>query len=394
MGFWPESRMQAIVRPEPIDDNTAMDLARAIARLFIVGFDGPTVTPDARRLIDSGVGGVILFARNVASPEAISDLCRELKEHAGSRPLLTCIDQEGGRVARLRDGFTSVPSMRTLGQTGDASLAHRVGQFLAAELRAVNVDMDFAPVLDVDTNPANPVIADQSLGRSPEIVSTLGVALIEGLQAGGVAACAKHFPGHGDTSQDSHLDLPRLPHDMARLESVELVPFAAAVRAGVASVMTAHVLFDALDAEYPATMSKPVLDGILRQRMGFNGVVVSDCLQMNAIAEHYGVGEAVVRGVNAGVDLFLVCHHAAVQDAAIDALSRAVLDGRVSETQIRRANERIDAMFQKFVRSPIPFDAAKLRTAEHLALVAEVERRAGQSSTAGRDPTAWGVAAS
>jgi len=364
-----------------------MNLSRAIARLFIVGFDGPVITPDMRRMIDRGVAGAIFFARNVTSPAGFAKLCAEVKRAAGDQPFLTCIDQEGGTVARLRDGFTPVPPMRVIGRTGDAALARKVGQLIGAELRAVNIDMNFAPVLDIDTNPANPVIGQRSFGRTPELVSRLGVALIEGLQSTGVAACAKHFPGHGDTSQDSHLDLPRLPHAMERLESVELVPFTAAVKAGVASVMTAHVMFESIDRDFPATMSKPVLDGILRQRLKFDGVVVSDCLQMNAIAEHYGVVEAVVRGVNAGCDVFLVCHHAHVQDDAIAALTQAVKDGVVSEHRIHEANARLDRMFKQYVHPPIAFDGAKLRTTQHLEIIRDIESIAGAFTNDGNDPT-------
>ncbi|HLL87868.1 MAG TPA: beta-N-acetylhexosaminidase, partial [Tepidisphaeraceae bacterium] len=287
--------------------NAAMDdLERRIAGLFVIGFDGTTVPADARRLIDAGVAGAILFKRNIASASQFGGLCGELKRLAG-RPFVTSVDQEGGRVARLRDdlGFTPVPPMRAVGAAGDERLAFDVGRVIGREVRAVNVDFDFAPVLDVDTNPANPVIGDRSFGRTPELVARVGAAVLRGIQSAGVAACGKHFPGHGDTSQDSHVDLPTLPHTLERLRRVELPPFRAAIDAGVASVMTAHVIFTPLDAKYPATMSRPALDGILRDDMRFDGVVVSDDLEMKAIAEHFGLEEAVVRGANAGVDLFL-----------------------------------------------------------------------------------------
>ncbi|HEV7299131.1 MAG TPA: beta-N-acetylhexosaminidase [Tepidisphaeraceae bacterium] len=365
-----------------------MDVNTAIARMFVVGFDGHHITDDVRRLIDRGIGGVILFTRNVESPVRLNALCAELKGLANGRPLFIAIDQEGGRVARLRDGFTPIPSMRQLGATGDATLARRAGEVLGRELRAVNIDVNFAPVLDVDTNPANPVIGSRSFGATAALVSEMGTALIAGLQSAGVAASAKHFPGHGDTSQDSHLDLPRLPHDLERLEAVELAPFAAAVRAGVASIMSAHVLFEAIDPEYPATMSAPVLQGILRDRFGYDGVVFSDCLQMNAIAEHYGVEQAVIRGMNAGVDSFLICHHANVQIEGIEALVKAVKDGRVSQARIAQANRRIDAMCERFVRPAVPFDATQLRAEASLRLVDDIERRSVMAPDTSADPTA------
>ena len=238
-----------------------------------------------------GIGGVILFARNVQSPQQVAAITRELQTAAlnsGHPGLFLAIDQEGGRVMRLRarHGFTELPPMRALGARGDEGLARQAGALLGRELRAVGIDLDYAPVVDVDTNPANPVIGDRSFSSDPGVVGRLGAALALGLQSAGVAACAKHFPGHGDTSQDSHTHLPRLPHALERLRRVELPPFAALARAGVASVMTAHVVFEALDAERPATLSAPVLR-LLRDEVGFDGCCVSDDLEMKAVAEHF-----------------------------------------------------------------------------------------------------------
>src|SRR5690606_30968294 len=215
-------------------------LHRDVARLFMVGFPGTTPDSELLKLMAAGVSGAILFRRNVGTAEETAALNAELKAKAG-RPFLLAVDQEGGRVARLRGApFTSLPAMRTLGAQGDTNAIERVGRLLAHELRALHFDWDFAPVLDVDTNPANPVIGDRAFSDDPQEVARLGVALGRGLEAGGVASCGKHFPGHGDTSQDSHLELPHLPHDLERLRQVELVPFAAWARAGLASLMTAH----------------------------------------------------------------------------------------------------------------------------------------------------------
>lgn len=361
-------------------------LDRAVARLFCVGFPGQSVPAEVDELTRRGVTGAILFKRNVENPQQFAALCGELKRRA-DRPFLTSIDQEGGRVMRLRAPFTAVPTMRAVGEAGDPALARELGRILGRELRAMNVDVDYAPVLDVDTNPANPVIGDRSFGRTPELVSQLGCELLLGLQESGVAACAKHFPGHGDTSQDSHVDLPRLPHSLERLLSVELPPFQAAISAGVASIMTAHVIFEPLDAKYPATMSRPALDGILRDRMGFDGVVISDDLEMKAIAEHFGLEEAVVRGVNAGVDLFLVCHHAEKQHQAIDFLVRAVERGEVSRARIDEAGRRVEALVSRFVRRPLdgPLPST-IGCAAHAAVAAEVRARS-LAAHAGHDPT-------
>ena len=359
-----------------------MSLFRECASLFVVGFPGLSADVEVERLIDDGVGGVILFKRNVESPAQVASLLRALKTRAG-RPLLASVDQEGGRVARLRGApFTALPPMRQLGLTGDAALLERAGKLLALEVRALGFDVDFAPVLDVDTNPANPVIGDRSFHRDPTEVARLGVALARGMEAGGVASCAKHFPGHGDTAKDSHLDLPSLPHGLERLHQVELLPFAAYAKAGLASVMTAHVIFDALDPGVPATMSARVMNGLLRKELGFFGVVVSDDLEMKAISEHFSVERAVIDGVNAGVDCFLVCHHASVQRGAIEALVKAVESGEVKRERVQEARARLDVLMRRFVHGPEDL-LGTLGTPAHEAL------RLGLSadSFSGRDPT-------
>lgn len=360
------------------------------ASMFAVGFAGTSPSAEVLGLIRRGVSGVVLFARNVESAAQVATLVRDLKRAAGDRPLMVSVDQEGGRVARLREpqGFTEMPSMRSLGATVDVELARRVGAVFGRELRAVGIDLDFAPVLDVDTNPKNPVIADRSFGRDPAVVSAMGVAVMEGLQAQGVAACGKHFPGHGDTHQDSHLDLPRLPHDLQRLHSVELPPFEAAIRAGIASIMTAHVVFDAIDPSVPATMSRAVLDGLLRQKLGFDGLLISDDLEMKAVVDHYGIEDAVVRGAAAGVDLFLVCHRADRAHAAIDAIERAVAAGELDPQTVGEAARRISVVNARVTRrAQDAADLSPLRSSAHLA-VAEAARRASDERTASRqDPT-------
>lgn len=360
-----------------------MSLFRQCAGLFVVGFPGLSSGSEIETLIDAGVGGVILFQRNVESAAQVSSLVRQLKSRAG-RPLIASVDQEGGRVARLRGPpFTALPPLRLLGQSGDAALAERAGRLLAHEVRALGFDLDFAPVLDVDTNPANPVIGDRSFHHEAAEVARLGVALGRGLEAGGVASCGKHFPGHGDTTSDSHLDLPSLPHNLERLRRIELLPFAAYANAGLASVMTAHVIFEALDPQVPATMSPRVLGGLLRGEMRFGGVVISDDLEMKAIADHFSVEDAVVEGMKAGVDCFLVCHRAAVQHRAIEALVKAVERGEVTGERLAQARGRVDALLRRFVQGPIDL-LATLGTEAHESL------RSGLASEAqaGNDPTA------
>ncbi len=358
------------------------ELFRQCAKLFVVGFPGTSPDAPLERLLDEGVAGVILFKRNVESPQQVAALVRGLKTRAG-RPVLASVDQEGGRVARLRGApFTTLAPMRELGRRADATVATRVGRVLAYEVRSLGFDVDYAPVLDVDTNPANPVIGDRSFSRDPHEVARLGVALAQGLEAGGVASCGKHFPGHGDTAKDSHLDLPSLPHSLQRLREVELVPFAAAARARLASLMTAHVIFDALDPGVPATMSQKVLGPLLRRELGYDGVVISDDLEMKAIADHFSIERAAVEGLKAGVDLFLVCHHADVQRSAIEAVVRAVESGQVSRERLAEAGARVDALVARFVHGPEDL-VARLGSAEHRALAAGLD----VESSGAVDPT-------
>jgi len=361
---------------------TSKELHRACARMFMVGFPG--TEPDAafRELVDAGLFGAILFKRNVTDAAGTAELCRSVKALAPDRPFVLSVDQEGGRVARLRGApFTALPPMRELGRRGDAALVERAGRLLAYELRALGFDWDFAPVLDVDTNPANPVIGDRAFHADAAEVARLGVALARGLEAGGVASCGKHFPGHGDTSQDSHLTLPRLPHDLARLRDVELRPFRAYAAAGLSSLMTAHVIFEAVDPGIPATLSRKVMEGMLRGELGFDGVMVSDDLEMKAIADNYSVPEAAVLGAIAGVDLFLVCHHAELQAAAIEALVKAVESGRLPHARVEQSGKRLDALAARFARPPEML-VSRLGSPEHLALAEGLS-----ADAAGVDPT-------
>jgi beta-N-acetylhexosaminidase len=356
------------------------ELWRQAASLFTVGFAGKSLDDELRGLLERGVGGVIAFARNVGEPAEVLELNRAIKRAAG-RPLLLAVDQEGGQVARLRRGFTELPPMRVVGEAADPTLARELGGVLGRELRAVGFDMNFAPVLDVDTNPKNPVIAARSFGRTPELVSEMGVALALGLREAGVAACGKHFPGHGDTHQDSHLELPRLSHDLARLERVELVPFEAAAKADIAALMTAHVVFEQVDAELPATMSRKVLTGILRERFGYDGLIITDDVEMKAIADNFGPEEAVLLGLGAGVDHFLCCHTASLAHRAIDAVVRAVESGKLARETLRHAQRRFQRVLEAYER-PVGDAAglAVLASAEHRAVVARVAERAAHAS--------------
>lgn len=353
-----------------------------------IGFLGTALPADARELIRRGVRNCILFARNIETPKQLARLTFETKAAAGPDKLMMSVDQEGGRVLRMRAPFTLIPSMRQVGQAGDDKLACEIGKVVAREVRAVNFDMNLAPVCDVDTNPGNPVISSRSFGQTPELVAQLAAALVRGIQSQGVGACAKHFPGHGDTNKDSHHELPTLPHhDMARMIEVELPPFEAAIKSGVAAVMTAHVIYAPIDPNYPGTMSKTILGGILREQLGFNGLVVSDDMQMKAIADHYGFDDAVVRAVEAGVDLLWICHTPALQCRAIDVIAGAVAGGHLPRRRLEEAARRQDAVFGRFVKpaSPTP-NMDVIGCAAHQAVAERIKQLAGVLVD-GEDPT-------
>src|SRR5262245_46250881 len=242
-------------------------LRRRIGQLLIAGFGGEQIPVELRSLArEFGLGGVILFARNVVAPEQVAELAFEAARLVPDMPAWVSIDQEGGRVARLKAPFTEWPPMATLGRSGDVALAERFAKALAAELKAVGITLDYAPVLDVHTNSRNPVIGDRALAEQADEVARLGSAIIRTLQAEGIAACGKHFPGHGDTSTDSHHELPLVEHPPERLERVEFVPFRAAIDADVACIMTAHILIPSLDEEHPATLSPRIIN-LLKQSL-------------------------------------------------------------------------------------------------------------------------------
>jgi beta-N-acetylhexosaminidase len=325
-------------------------LLRQVGQLAMIGFDGPSVPPEVRTLArEFDLGGVVLFARNVEAPGQVAELVYDLQQLRTRLPLWVAVDQEGGRVARLRRGFTLWPPASTLGRSGDEALARRFARALAVELRAVGISMDFAPVLDVHTNPENAVIGDRALSDQAEIVARLGPIIVTALQEAGVAACGKHFPGHGDTRLDSHLDLPLVEHTLERLREIELRPFRAAIDAGATAIMTGHLLVPALDDARPASLSRAIVSGLLREELGFGGVVVSDDLGMRAVSDRYTIERAVVDAVAAGCDAVLLCepNHEA-QARALEALVRAVETGELppvavegSQARHRRAKERL-----------------------------------------------------
>jgi beta-N-acetylhexosaminidase len=371
----------------PYDRRVTTPLARACGQLLSVGFDGPAAPPELlERIGRSEVGGVMLFRPNVVTPEQVGALVAALRGASpADAPLVVSVDQEGGLVQRLRAPLTVWPDMFSVAAAGDPTRTEQVGRAVGDELAALGIGWDFAPVLDVHTNPANPVIGNRSFGPTSAAVVAHALAFWRGLRGAGLLGCGKHYPGHGDTRADSHLELPVVAHDEARLRAIELAPFAAAARAGVEAVMTAHVMYPALDPQLPATLSRRILTEILRGDLGFGGLIVSDDLGMKAVADRWPVEELVLLGLRAGIDHFLVREPEARQRAAHEALVRAAeRDGEVRARVLESAART--AAFKAKGRVPLPLTgdalAARLGTAAHRALAASFAKVAPDGAVA------------
>jgi beta-N-acetylhexosaminidase len=358
-------------------------LRRQIGQLLVAGFNGHQIPPELRSLAkEFGLGGVIFFARNVGDPEQVAEVCFEASHLTPDLPPWVSVDQEGGRVARLKAPFTEWPPMATLGRSGDSRLAERFARALAAELKAVGFTLDYAPVLDVQTNPKNTVIGDRALADNAADVARLGATIIRTLQEEGIAACGKHFPGHGDTTADSHHEMPLVEHPPERLREVEWVPFKAAADAGVAAIMTAHVFVPALDDVRPATLSRRIVTDLLRRELPFDGVIFSDDLEMKAIASTYAVPAAAVMAIEAGCDGALICsgdHD--TQAAALEALVHAVEEERLPLSRVEDALRRQQRAKERFLAAAVaarPPAARALRSTlgrdEHRAVADEMAR--------------------
>lgn len=384
--------------PPGLDELKEDDIRAAVGQLLVVGFEGATAqAPDAiaSALQEDRIGGVILFRRNVESVEQVVELNEHL--HACAKDAVevpfVCVDQEGGRVVRVREPLTPIPPMRAVGETGDRRLISEVSEVIATEIGALGFNVNFAPVLDVDTNPKNPVIGDRAFSASPEAVARCAGAFLLGHHTAGVLPCGKHFPGHGDTAVDSHKDLPTVEHDRERLDKVELLPFERMIAAEIPMLMTAHVMMPELDPDNPATLSRPIMTDLLREEMGFDGVVVSDDLEMKAVADRYSIEEMLDRGLRAGVDLFLICHTEEKWRAGYDHLvGRALEDNRML-LHVIQAAERVRSLKQSYLgnlRRPwTRYDnwRALLGCDEHRETMARVPALTDPGDSA--DPTDW-----
>ena len=320
-------------------------LRRTVSQVFMVGVPGPTLDPDTRSFLEEyRPGGVVLFKRNVQSATQLRRLIADIHALGSGVAPLVAIDHEGGRVDRLRlRPFTHFPAAAIVA-TSSARVVREVAEAMGRELSAIGIDIDFAPVLDVWVNPRNEVIGDRAFGSTAAVVARLGVAAMEGLLRGGVIPCGKHFPGHGRTRGDSHMVLPRIAASRATLSRTELVPFARAIRAGIPALMSAHVVYPALDPKHPATLSPAIATTLLRKHLRFDGVLFSDDLEMQAVAGRLTPERLAPAALGAGCDMLLACQSLEVARRAIAGLAGAIERGTVPTQRLLEAMGRIHAL--------------------------------------------------
>jgi len=342
---------------------------RDIGNLFMVGFQGTRLSPEVRELIDDlNPCGVILFSRNIEEPSQIAQLNSDLQHHRTNRRLdrlFIAVDQEGGRVRRLKEPFAVFPSALELASSENPEVAvEDFAKTTARELRLVGFNLDFAPVLDIVSQPqelATSVIGDRSYGADADSVSRFGSIVIETMRSQGVIPCGKHFPGHGGTSVDSHLDLPVDGRSLDAIKEADLIPFQAAANLNVEMIMTAHVLYPSLDAIYPATLSSPVIEGLLRGTMAYNGVIVTDDLDMAAVADRYSEGEAALKALLAGVTMLLICNHPEKAFQARARIEQAINDGEISQDRLRESLTRIHSLKALYSESMQPCEVSRVK---------------------------------
>lgn len=330
----------------------SMTLEQKIGQMIIASFPSKEYDSHAEELVKNNIGNIILFLRNVGSKEELAELNNKIQKEMMKKtglPAFITIDQEGGMVTRIYEGATFLPGNMALAAVKDSEAVKKAAEISGEELRALGINFNLAPVLDVNNNPKNPVIGVRSYSDNPEVVAEYGINVIKGLQSKGVIATAKHFPGHGDTDADSHLALPLVSHSIDRLNKVELYPFKKAIENGVDAIMSAHVLFPAIEKEkLPGTLSHKVLTGLLRGELGFNGLIMTDCMEMKAIADYYGTVKAAVMAVKAGADLICISHHLNLQLESLKQIKEAVLRGEIPESRIDESVERILALKEEY----------------------------------------------
>ncbi|TFE31766.1 beta-N-acetylhexosaminidase [Cohnella luojiensis] len=338
-----------------------MTLEQKIGQMILAGVEGTSIDTATKKMIsDQHVGGIILYKNNFSGLSGSVRFVNALKKanEGNPAPLFISVDQEGGKVSRLPKDFVSIPDAAKVGRTGNAELAKEMGSLLSKELKLMGFNVDFAPVLDINSNPKNPVIGNRSFGSTAKLVTKMGIAEMIGLREGGTIAVVKHFPGHGDTAVDSHLDLPVVNKTTEQLGKMEWIPFRSAIENGADAVMIAHILFPKIDPDAPASFSKVIIGEQLRGTLGYDGVVITDDMTMGAIADNYGIEDAAALSVEAGSDIILVAHGYDTEKKVFDKLMQAVKSGRIEESRIDQSVRRILALKLKYELSdkmiPIP----------------------------------------
>lgn len=329
----------------------SMSLDEKIGQLVISGFDGYELDNTTKNLIkEDYIGGVILFSRNIKDSSQLLNLTNSLKEANKNNeiPLFISVDEEGGDVSRLPKDIPPLPSNEIIGNKDSISYTENIATALSKELNSFGFNMNYAPVLDINSNSKNPVIGNRSYGNNPSIVSKHGLVTMNILKENNIIPVVKHFPGHGDTSVDSHLALPIVEHDIERLMSFELIPFKEAINNGSDVVMVSHILLPKIDKDNPSSLSNEVINNILRKKLNFNGVVITDDLTMGAILENFNIGNAAVKALNAGNDLLLICHNYENVKIALNAIKTAVKNGILTEKRIDESLYRILSLKEKY----------------------------------------------
>ncbi|WP_254450434.1 beta-N-acetylhexosaminidase [Cohnella herbarum] len=345
---------------DPIKETISrLTLEQKVGQMILAGIDGTAIDSSMKKMIaEQHVGGIILYKNNFSDLEGSAKLVNDLKKANAVNPLpiFMSVDQEGGKVSRLPKDFVAMPDAAKVGRTGNPELAKEMGSLLSQELNLMGFNVDFAPVLDINSNPKNPVIGSRSFGDNATLVTDMGIAAMKGLQEGGTIAVVKHFPGHGDTSVDSHLELPVVRKTTEQLEAMEWVPFRKAIEEDAAAVMVAHILFPLIDPDAPASFSKIIIGEQLRGTLGYDGVVITDDMTMGAISDHYGIADAAVKSVEAGSDILLVAHGYDVAKQVYDKLLQAVKSGKIEESRIDESVRRILVLKSKYQVSdePVP----------------------------------------
>ncbi|SEN01606.1 beta-N-acetylhexosaminidase [Paenisporosarcina quisquiliarum] len=339
-----------------------LSLEEKVGQMIFAGIKGTDITNETKKIISTHqVGGIILFKDNLKNANQSVSLLNAIKQENTNNkvPLFLGVDEEGGRISRLPE-LTKLPTNEELGKRNDISLSYNIGKLLGKELSAFGFNLDFAPVLDINSNPHNPIIGDRSFGTDAELVSELGLQMMKGIQSEQVISVIKHFPGHGDTAVDSHKELPIIQKSLEELQALELIPFKHAVEQGAEVVMVGHILLPKIDSTYPASISERIITDVLREQLGYEGIIITDDMTMKAILNNLEIGESAVSAVKAGNDIVLVAHNYANVKKAIDSIIKAIENGEITEQRIDESVKRILSIKKKYNLSNKQIDGVNI----------------------------------